>query len=246
MTYHWEKIRAHAMAAAAGIIGLGSLFVFGLFLAPIGLQVVDLNMGVRSALVWDAALCLVFFLQHSGMLRKPYRVWLSRTIPASYHGALYTIASGAALLLLVAYWQPSHVNILLVTGSVRWLAGALSLASLSGMAWAFSVLTDFDLFGTRALFSRLRPEQSPSTPLTIRGPYRWIRHPVYLFVIVLFWASPVLSLDRIVLNVLFTIWIAIGATLEEHDLVDTFGDAYRTYQREVPMLLPLRRTPAGG
>jgi protein-S-isoprenylcysteine O-methyltransferase Ste14 len=233
------------MAWAAGIIGLGSLFLFGLFLAPVGLQVVDLNMEWRSALVWDTALCLAFFLQHSGMLRKSFRAWLSQAIPASYHGALYTVASGAALLLLVACWQPSHIDILLLKGPVRWLAGALSLASLSGIAWAFGVLTDFDLFGTRAVLSRLQPEQPPSTTLTIRGPYRWIRHPVYLFVIVVFWASPVLSLDRIVLNVLFTIWIAIGATLEEHDLVEAFGDAYRTYQREIPMLLPLRRTPAG-
>jgi len=27
---------------------------------------------------------------------------------------------------------------------------------------------------------------------------------------------------------------------EEHDLVDTFGDEYRSYRRRVPMLVPWR------
>jgi protein-S-isoprenylcysteine O-methyltransferase Ste14 len=39
-------------------------------------------------------------------------------------------------------------------------------------------------------------------------------------------------------NVLWTTWVVVGARLEERDLVELYGDAYRTYQRQVPMLLP--------
>jgi protein-S-isoprenylcysteine O-methyltransferase Ste14 len=35
-----------------------------------------------------------------------------------------------------------------------------------------------------------------------------------------------------------TLYIVVGATLEERDLVETFGDDYRRYQREVPMIVP--------
>jgi protein-S-isoprenylcysteine O-methyltransferase Ste14 len=38
---------------------------------------------------------------------------------------------------------------------------------------------------------------------------------------------------------LFTAYVLIGVRHEERDLARTFGDRYRRYQAEVPMLLPL-------
>jgi protein-S-isoprenylcysteine O-methyltransferase Ste14 len=51
-------------------------------------------------------------------------------------------------------------------------------------------------------------------------------------------ACPDLTVDRLLFNVFFTVWMVIGAILEERDLVVTFGEAYRKYQRKVPMLIP--------
>jgi protein-S-isoprenylcysteine O-methyltransferase Ste14 len=34
--------------------------------------------------------------------------------------------------------------------------------------------------------------------------------------------------------------MVVGTVLEERDLVAAFGDAYREYQRKVPMLIPCR------
>ena len=42
---------------------------------------------------------------------------------------------------------------------------------------------------------------------------------------------------------LWTAWIVIGSYFEEIDLVVQFGDAYREYQRNVPMLVPLLKWP---
>jgi protein-S-isoprenylcysteine O-methyltransferase Ste14 len=108
------------------------------------------------------------------------------------------------------------------------------------MLWGIRALGDFDAFGIQAMLSHFQREQPAPAPLTIRGPYRWVRHPLYFFVIVAIWACPALSLDRILLGVLCTFWIAAGAMLEERDLVAQFGDAYRAYQRKIPMWLPWR------
>ena len=56
----------------------------------------------------------------------------------------------------------------------------------------------------------------------------------------------VLLFNYLGLYILFLLVIPMGLwmlALEERELVDRFGDAYRRYQREVPQLIPrLRRT----
>jgi len=49
---------------------------------------------------------------------------------------------------------------------------------------------------------------------------------------------PDLSLDRLLFNVLWSVWIVLGAYFEERDLVADFGEEYRQYQKSVPMLMP--------
>ena len=77
-----------------------------------------------------------------------------------------------------------------------------------------------------------------AAPLIVRGPYRWVRHPLYLVSLIIIWFGPIFTADRLLHNLLWSLWIVIGATLEEKDLVDCFGDAYRDYQQTVPMLIP--------
>jgi protein-S-isoprenylcysteine O-methyltransferase Ste14 len=58
--------------------------------------------------------------------------------------------------------------------------------------------------------------------------------------LVLIWATPFLTSDRLVFNVLWTFWIVLGTYLEERNLVAEFGESYRHYQDTVPILLPWR------
>ena len=80
-------------------------------------------------------------------------------------------------------------------------------------------------------------------PITVAGPYRWVRHPLYLFMILMIWFYPDLTRDRLLFNLLWTAWIVIGSWFEEIDLISEFGDAYCQYQKRVPMLVPLLKWP---
>ena len=77
--------------------------------------------------------------------------------------------------------------------------------------------------------------------MVVRGPYRWVRHPLYSATLLMIWSYPVLTADRLLFNVLFTIWILVGTMLEERDLVADYGEDYQNYQRRVPMLIPYRK-----
>jgi len=90
------------------------------------------------------------------------------------------------------------------------------------------------------MLRRPAPTPPPAT-MVVRGPYRWIRHPLYLTTLLMIWSCPDLTADRLMFNFLFTGWIIVGTVLEERDLVADYGDDYRNYQRRVPMLIPYRK-----
>jgi protein-S-isoprenylcysteine O-methyltransferase Ste14 len=231
-------------ALATGILGAASLVIFAVFLWTGSFGLLALGMSEGVALVWNAALCLLFFVQHSVMVRRSFRSKLQRWLPGYWSGVIYTMASAVALLVLVGAWQQSGV-LFYAAGSHRWLLGTILLPALVGVVWGIRSLGDFDAFGIQKLVKGERGAAAPQTTLTVRGPYRFVRHPFYAFAIVALWAAPVLSLDRVVLNVLFTLWIVLGATLEERDLVSEFGETYSQYQSAVPMFVPRLRSLRG-
>ena len=116
----------------------------------------------------------------------------------------------------------------------------ISVLAIAGFVWGVRALEVLDPFGQLVLQAHLHGRTLPTLPLTVRGPYLWVRHPLYSCMLVLIWSVPALSLDRLVFNALWTVWIVIGTTLEERDLVTEFGDRYRHYQQTVPMLIPWR------
>jgi protein-S-isoprenylcysteine O-methyltransferase Ste14 len=180
----------------------------------------------------------MFFIQHSGMIRKPFRRWLARLIPEEYAGAIYAIASGIVLLLVILLWQTSTQTVMTPSSLFRWSLRAVFFLCLLGFYWGVKALRFFDLLGLRPILNRLRGRNPMPMPITLAGPYRWVRHPLYLFMILMIWSCPDLTRDRLLFNLLWTAWIVIGSYLEEIDLIVEFGDAYREYQKRVPMLIP--------
>jgi protein-S-isoprenylcysteine O-methyltransferase Ste14 len=238
-----SKYTAYTMIGLARILGEVSLLAFIIFLFVGALNLLEMDLSESGVLWFDAGLSLLFFIQHSGMIRKPFRRWLARIIPEEYGGAIYAIASGIVLMLVILLWQTSTQTIMKPSGPFRWLLRAISFLSLLGFYRGAGSLQFFDPFGLRPIYSRLRGRNPTSMPITVAGPYRWVRHPLYLCMTLMIWSCPDLTRDRLLFNLLWTVWIVIGSYLEEIDLIAEFGDAYREYQKKVPMFVPLLRRP---
>ncbi len=219
--------------------GAGSLVLFALFLW--GWPGTGIRWTATGALLWDAGLSLAFFVQHSGMVRRSFRKRLAELVPERYLGAAYTIASGLVLGAVVLLWRGTESRLLALEGPWRWAARACWLLAIFTFSRSVRALGSFDPFGLDAIRAGLRgrPDEGPPT-FTVEGPYRWVRHPLYSCVLVLIWTCPTVTADRLLFDLLWTVWIYVGATLEERDLVAAFGDAYRRYREKVPMLVPWR------
>src|SRR5689334_22121696 len=73
------------------------------------------------------------------------------------------------------------------------------------------------------------------------GPYKLVRHPLYVGWLFAFSATPVMTLTHFVFALATTAYILISMQLEEHDLIQSLGQAYREYKKEVPALIPFAR-----
>jgi protein-S-isoprenylcysteine O-methyltransferase Ste14 len=232
-----NRFLAKLVIALAVVWGVGSVI---LCWAPLGSLAMTLPWSEPARLGWDAALSLLFFLQHSGMVRPSFRARLSVHVRQDWHGAVYAIASGVALSLVVVLWQPTATSLVRLSEPARWVCRACALGALGFFAWGIRALKTFDPLGMAPIRAMLRGTPYRPLPFVVAGPYRWVRHPLYLSVLVLIWTNLDLTTDRLLFNALWTAWIVVGTWLEERDLVRQFGDAYREYQRSVPMLLPWR------
>ena len=234
-----RKPGALLLVAAAYVLGGGGMLAWLAFLLLGPLVPVDIELGIAGGLLLDMLLCLLFFIQHSIMVRRGFRLWLTRIVHADFHGTLYAAASGTFLLLLTGLWQPVGSPLWEPAGSIRWAMITVFLAAGTGAWWGSKSLGDFDALGVKPALRAFGSQKAvAATPFTVRGPYRWVRHPLYLFSLIIIWSCPIFTLDRLLHNGLWTIWIIFGATMEERDLVACFGQAYRSYQKTVPMLLP--------
>lgn len=236
------RIADYTMMALSVILGGGSIVLFAWADRPI---LVPLGLSPAAAAVWNVLVSCLFFLQHSVMVRRSVRARLAAVIPERYDGAFYSITSGVALAAAVLLFQPPGEPLFVLDGIARLAVMALVVLAVAGFVWGALALRGFDPFGLRPIRHHLRGQRPDQTffhakDFVVRGPYRWVRHPLYSSIVVLLWADPDVTVGRLAIAVAWTAWMIVGAVLEERDLVADFGGAYRRYQRQVPMLIPWR------
>ena len=196
-----------------------------------------------TALLIDLALLGLFAIQHSLMARPYFKSWWTQFIPASAERSTYVLFSSIALIVLFAWWEPIGGMVWDVTDPT-WRTVLYVLFAFGWGLVLFSsfLINHFDLFGLRQIWLQLRGRPYSALKFGTPGPYKLIRHPLYLGWFCAFWATPTMTMTHLVFALATTAYILIAIQLEERDLIDALGDDYRQYRARVPMIIPFTRT----
>ena len=233
---------------AAFFYGVISYLVFfASFLYAIGFLI---NVGVPKgidagrqtsllyAIAIDCALLTLFAVQHSVMARPWFKRAWTKFVPEPVERSTYVLFSSLALILLFWKWEP--------IGGVIWSVeqpGARFLVlGFYGLGWAILLLATFlinhfDLFGLRQVWLYLIGR--PYTQLEFNTPflYKYVRHPLYVGWLMIFWSAPVMTAAHLLFAVATTAYILLAIRWEERDLIRLHPE-YAEYRRRVPMLIP--------
>ncbi|HEX6044725.1 MAG TPA: isoprenylcysteine carboxylmethyltransferase family protein [Pyrinomonadaceae bacterium] len=193
------------------------------------------------ALLVNAGLLAIFAVQHSVMARPWFKRMWTRVIPKQAERSTYVLLSSLALILLFWLWQPM--------GGVVWSVEqpALRMVLYGLFALGFGIvlistflINHFDLFGLRQVYLYLRGKEYSQLRFGTPLLYRHVRHPLYLGWLLAFWSTPTMTIAHLVFAIATTVYIFLAIQFEEKDLLDTFGDDYRRYRENVPMIVPVR------
>ena len=192
-----------------------------------------------NALIINVILLSIFAVQHSVMARPAFKTWWTRIIPKAAERSTYTLLSSLALILLFYYWQPMGGIVWQIEGSI----GRAILFTLFGFGWALVLVSTFlinhfDLFGLRQVYLNFTGQEYTALKFSTPGPYKLIRHPLYMGWFFAFWATPTMTVAHLAFAIITTIYILLAIRWEEQDLLAALGEDYANYRKMVPKLIP--------
>jgi protein-S-isoprenylcysteine O-methyltransferase Ste14 len=184
-----------------------------------------------SMAVWGVLHSWLAALSTKEMVREI----LGKTVDRYYRILFITIAVVTLLpIFAMVIFLPSRV-LWIIPSPWLYLTILIQLAAIVGI---IITVLQTDVMAFMGVKQLLKPDQDHENELVIKGFYKYVRHPMYLFSLILFWLTPVMTDLVLAWVIASTLYFMIGSIPEEQKLVAKFGDDYLQYRREIPWLIP--------
>lgn len=184
------------------------------------------------AIALDAMLVTLFASHHSLFARDRVKAWVARAVPEALVRSLYVWVASGLLVAMLWLWQPVGGELYLLHGWLWSVGAVLQLTGLWLIVQAVRAIDALELAGIRR--ASVVPATLPAPPALVKtGPYRLVRHPLYLGWVLVTFGTPHLTGDRMAFAVLTTAYVLVAVPWEERSLARTFGADYAEYSAEV-------------
>jgi methanethiol S-methyltransferase len=150
-------------------------------------------------------------------------------VPPPMLRSFYVWIASLLLIGVELAWRPIGGELYHTTGSLAFAHAAIQAVGIVLIARAVSGLDPLELAGIRQAAGSTRREE----PLQISGPYRLVRHPLYLgWMLALFGAAHMTG-DRLAFAALTSAYLMLAIPWEERSLRQSFGGDYDRYVARV-------------
>jgi methanethiol S-methyltransferase len=181
-----------------------------------------------AVVFFDIALFSLFAVHHSLLARTGMKRLVMRLVPASSERTLYVWIASALLIAVCWLWRPLAGTAYDVPSPWRWVFYVAQLIGLV-LTWRGAAVIDvLELAGIRQSRGDTRVAE-----FRVIGPFRFVRHPIYLGWMLMVFAAPTMTMSRLVFAGVSSVYLILAIPWEERSLIDAFGDRYRTYQSTV-------------
>ncbi len=192
-----------------------------------------------------AFLWITWCFLHSFLITPSVTIYLQDKLQNKYDyfRLFYNVFATISFVLLWMY-KPMYEETIVFSWDGYWHVIRLLLIVISLLSFILGT-KNYDMLqfiGIRHIAEKSTTQGiGKSGGLILSGILQYVRHPWYFGIILYLWAGyEHLGVTRLIANSILTLYLIIGAKLEEKKIVAEFGDAYRDYQRKVPMLIPYK------
>lgn len=230
-------IMAYAIVSYAAFLAV-SVWLAA-FLLDIGaIRTAQTGTPLLQAAAINVLLISLFGLVHSVMARPAFKRQWTKVIPMAAERATYVLQSSVLLAVIMLFWQSMPHVIWSATGLVEVMLLSFWLVGLVLIVASTMALDHFEFTGLRQAWCHLKKTTFPAARFRTPLPYRIVRHPLQLGILLVVFSVPEMTAGGLLFAVVMLVYILIGLQFEERALLREFGDDYAAYRRRVPMLVP--------
>lgn len=175
---------------------------------------------------FDVLLFTIFALHHSLMARTGAKAWITRIVRPDLERSIYVWIASVLFLAVCWWWRP-------VPGVIWQTIGPgimMYVLQLFGLAITIAAAR---IVGVWELAGVTQPDHLKPVQFKADGPFAIVRHPIYFGWVLLVFATPVMTMSRLVFAIVSTAYLVAAIPFEERSLLENYPDEYGAYQKQM-------------
>ncbi|RKY94445.1 MAG: hypothetical protein DRQ01_02330 [Ignavibacteriae bacterium] len=188
----------------------------------------------------------LYALIHSYLASIKVKEWFKKNFGnlIAFYRLGYNIFALASFYLIYELSPKPHLILYDLPNPYDLIILVPQFLALAGLFWAFKYICFKEFLGlnqVKRYFKKIyNSELDENLTLQLEGPFKYTRHPVYLFSILILLFRPTMDLFYLVFFFCIVIYFYIGSYFEEEKLAKHFGKIYSDYRKSVPKIFSVK------